>query len=91
MRKVQNTDINLSKTGVEGKTRSMTNKEIVQDLLQRLPDDVSLEDIAEELRFIAAVRQGISELDRGESIPIEEVEACLSSWIQSAQRQRRGI
>jgi len=91
VQKVQNIDINLSKTGVERKTCSMTNKEIVQDLLQRLPDDVSLEDIAEELRFIAAVRQGISELDRGESVQIEEVEACLSSWIQSAQRQRRGI
>ena len=83
--------MNLSKSEVELKTPSMTNKELVQDLLQRLPDDVSLEDIAEELRFIAAVRQGISELDHGESIPIEEVEACLSSWIQSAQRQRRGI
>jgi hypothetical protein len=47
----------------------MTNKEIVQDLLRRLPDDASLEDIARSLRFIAAVRQGITELDQGESVP----------------------
>ena len=52
----------------------MTNKEIVQDLLQRLPDDASLNDMAQRLRFIAAVRQGLSELDHGESVPIEEVE-----------------
>jgi hypothetical protein len=60
----------------------MTNKEIVQHLLQRLPDDVSLEDIAEELRFVAAVQQGISELDRGESVSIEEVERELGEELE---------
>ena len=59
----------------------MTNKEIVQDLLRRIPDDASLQDIARELEFIAAVRQGLSELDRGEGVPIDEVERELPSWI----------
>ena len=59
----------------------MTNKEIVQDLLRRIPDDASLQEIARELEFIAAVRQGISELDNGDSIQIEEVEQELPSWI----------
>ncbi|HKG47799.1 MAG TPA: hypothetical protein VKB02_13775 [Pyrinomonadaceae bacterium] len=59
----------------------MTNKEIVQDLLQRIPVDTSLQDIARELEFIAAVRQGLSELDNGDSIPVEEVEKELPSWI----------
>jgi len=59
----------------------MTNKEIVQDLLRRIPDDASLQDIARELEFIAAVRQGLAELDRGESIPIDQVEHELPSWI----------
>jgi predicted transcriptional regulator len=59
----------------------MTSKEIVEDLLQRVPDDASLQDIAREIEFIAAVRQGLSELDRGERIPIEEVERELPSWI----------
>jgi len=59
----------------------MTNKEIVQDLLRRIPDDASLQEIARELEFIAAVRQGLSELDNGDSIPIEEVEKKLPSWI----------
>ena len=58
----------------------MTNKEIVRDLLRRIPDDASLQDIAREIEFVAAVRQGISELDKGESVSIEEVEKKLSSW-----------
>jgi predicted transcriptional regulator len=59
----------------------MTDKEIVQDLLRRIPDDASLQDIAQELEFIAAVRQGLTELDSGDSIPIEEIEHELPSWI----------
>lgn len=59
----------------------VSNKEIVADLLQRLPDSASLNDIAREIEFVAAVRQGLSELDRGEGITLEEVERELPSWI----------
>jgi len=59
----------------------MTNKQIVEDLLQRLPDNASLQDIAREIEFIAAVRKGLAELDGGERIPIEEIERELPSWI----------
>jgi predicted transcriptional regulator len=59
----------------------MTNKEIVQELLRRIPDDTSLEEIARELEFIAAVRQGLSELDNGDTVPIEEVQRELPSWV----------
>jgi predicted transcriptional regulator len=59
----------------------MTNKQIVEDLLQRIPEGASLQDIAREIEFIAAVRQGLAELDSGERIPIEEVERELPSWI----------
>ena len=59
----------------------MTDKEIVQDLLRRVPDNASLQDIARELEFIAAVRQGLTELENGQSSTIEEVEQELPSWI----------
>jgi predicted transcriptional regulator len=59
----------------------MTSKEIVEDLLQRIPEGASLHDIAREIEFIAAVRQGLDELDRGESIPLEDVERELPTWI----------
>jgi predicted transcriptional regulator len=71
----------LEKKGFAMHTRAMSNKQIVEDLLQRIPEDASLHDIAREIEFIAAVRQGLGELDRGERIPIEEVERELPSWI----------
>ncbi|HKG61141.1 MAG TPA: hypothetical protein VKB05_15380 [Pyrinomonadaceae bacterium] len=59
----------------------MTNKEIVQDLLRRIPDDTSLQDIARKIEFVAAIRQGLSELDNGDSIPIGDIEKELPFWI----------
>lgn len=59
----------------------MTTKQIVQDLLHRLPENVSLHDVAQEIEFVSAVRQGLAELDRGERIPIDEIERELPSWV----------
>ena len=59
----------------------MSNKEIVADLLEHLPDDASLQSIARQIEFVAAVREGLAELDRGEGIPIEQIEKELPSWI----------
>ena len=59
----------------------MSNKQIVQDLLAKLPENVSLHDVAQEIEFVAGVRQGLAELDRGERIPIEEIERELPSWV----------
>ena len=59
----------------------MSNREIVVDLLEHLPEDASLYEIARRIEFIAAVREGIAEADRGELIPLEDVERELPSWI----------
>jgi predicted transcriptional regulator len=59
----------------------VSTKQIVQDLLQKLAEDVSLHDVAQEIEFVAAVRQGLAEIDRGERIPIEEIEGELPSWV----------
>ncbi len=59
----------------------MSTKEIVQDLLGKLPDHVSLHEVAQEIEFVAAVRQGLEEVERGERIPIEQIERELPSWV----------
>jgi len=71
----------LKKLISESTLSVMSNKQIVEDLLQRIPEGASLHDIAQEIEFIASVRQGLDELDRGESIAIEDVESELPSWI----------
>lgn len=58
----------------------MSNKELVSNLLGRLPDDVSLQQIAREVEFIAGVREGLAQLDRGQGVEIENVEKLIESW-----------
>lgn len=59
----------------------MSTKQIVQDLIQRLPENVSLHEVAREIDFVAGVREGLAEIERGERIPIEEIEGELPSWV----------
>jgi hypothetical protein len=66
----------------------MSNKQIVDGLLQRSREDVSLHDITHEIEFVAAVRQGLAELDRNEEIPIEDVERELPSMDYLVVRSR---
>ena len=69
----------------------LNDKELVLDLLRRLPDDVTLCQIAQKLEFIAAVRQGLAEFDENkDSISIEQVERELTSWSVTVGRKRRG-
>jgi predicted transcriptional regulator len=58
----------------------VSNKQLVSSLLDRLPDDVSLHDIAKEIEFISGVREGLDQLDRGDGVPIEDVEKMIASW-----------
>lgn len=59
----------------------MSTRDAVQTILSQLPSDVSVHEIAREIEFIAAVREGMSELDRGEGIPIDQVRSELSTWV----------
>lgn len=61
----------------------MSSKEMVRDLLDKLPDEASLLEIAQEIEFIAGVRQGLAELDRGEGVSANELRERLRSWTSS--------
>ena len=59
----------------------MTEKEIVLETIRALPDDCSLEEIAERIEFMAAVQKGLDQLDNDAGIPHEEVKKQLASWL----------
>ena len=58
----------------------MSSKEVMQELLKRLPDEASLSDIAHEIEFVAGIREGLSELDHGQSLTAEQLRTRLRSW-----------
>jgi len=58
----------------------MTDKQAVLDALQRLPENATLDEIAEELRIMAAVRKGRSDVAAGRVKTQPEVELMFKSW-----------
>jgi len=61
----------------------MTQKELVLDAINELPDEASMGEIAERIEFLAAIQRGIDQLDRGQGIPHEEVKRQLATWLAS--------
>jgi hypothetical protein len=61
----------------------MSSKEIVRDLLDKLPDEASLTEIAQEIEFLAGIRTGLTELDQGQSLTADELRERLRSWTGS--------
>ena len=59
----------------------MTQKRLVLETISELPDEVSLDEIAERIEFLAAIQKGIDQLDRAEGIPHEEVKRQLATWL----------
>jgi hypothetical protein len=58
----------------------MTDKEAVLDALSRLPENVSLEEITEELRIMASIRRGRGDIAEGRTKTHEEAEQLVASW-----------
>ena len=56
-------------------------KEDVMKMISTMPDDVSIDDIMEELYFKLQVNQGLQELDEGKDIPHEDVEKRMKQWL----------
>ena len=59
----------------------MTEKEMVLETIRALPDDCSLDEIAQRIEFMAAVQNGLEQLDSGDDIPHEEIKKQLASWL----------
>ena len=58
-----------------------TAKDEVQALLNKLPDDCSLEDIQYHLYVIEKVRNGLNAAEEQGTLSQEEVEQRLGKWI----------
>lgn len=56
-------------------------KQQVIQMIQALPEDVTVDDIMAELYFKLQVDAGLGELDEGKGIPHEEVEKRMSKWL----------
>jgi len=59
----------------------MSQKELVLDAIQELPDDASIDQISDRVKFLAAIQKGINDIDRGDTVPHEEIKKQLAAWL----------
>lgn len=63
----------------------MEGKEAVRALLERLPDDCSVDDVLYHLYVLQAIERGQAEVAAGRTIPHEEVERAMrQKWLRDA-------
>jgi predicted transcriptional regulator len=60
-----------------------SNKELVIEAIRRLPEDLSLEEISEQIAVLAAIRRGEEDAEAGRVVTHEEVKTRLASWKNS--------
>jgi hypothetical protein len=59
----------------------MTAKQAVLEMIEKLPEDISVEDIMAELYFRQKVDEGLRQLDAGEGIEHKEALSRLKKWL----------
>lgn len=57
----------------------MTKQDVLK-VVESMPEDVSFEEVMEELRFRAFVENRLADLDSGDTVPHEEALAKLRKW-----------
>ena len=57
----------------------MGQKELVLEVIQELPDDASIDQIADRVNFMAAIQKGIDDIDRGDTVPHKEIKKQLAT------------
>ena len=58
----------------------MSSKDIVIDLLSRLPEDATLAEIAREIELLAGIKTAHEQARRREGIPAEEARKLVDTW-----------
>ena len=56
-------------------------KQEVKELLERMPDDCSLEDIQYHLYVLQKIERGLKDAEEGRTYTHEEVEKKMAKWI----------
>ncbi len=57
-------------------------KQEVGNLLNRLPDDCSLEDVQYHLYVLQKIEHGLKDAEEGRIYPQEEIEKRMAQWLE---------
>ena len=58
----------------------MSSRETVIEFVSRLPEEMSLAEIAREIEFLAGIHAARDQAQRGEGSPAEEARKLVAGW-----------
>jgi len=58
----------------------MSAKELILDTVRKMSDQLSMEQILEELQILAAIRSGEQAIEKGNVVTHEEMKRRVKSW-----------
>jgi hypothetical protein len=58
----------------------MSNRELVIELVSKLPEDTPLDEIARQIELPAGIRTARAQARQGEGIPAEEARKLVDTW-----------
>ena len=67
----------------------MSDRDLVLEVVEKMPESASLTEILDELALLASVRKGLAQSERGEGIPHERVLGMLDKWITKSSGRRK--
>jgi len=59
----------------------MSSKEVALERIREMPEGTTLDEIAEEILILAAIRRGKAAADAGQVISHEELKKQAAAWI----------
>jgi predicted transcriptional regulator len=59
----------------------MSNRDAVLEIVRRLPEESTLEEILEEIQILAAIRRGEEAVCKGRVVAHEDVKQKLAAWL----------
>ena len=60
----------------------MTTKEVLRRLLDRLPDDATIEDVQYQIYVLQKISAGEKDVQEGRTIPHDQVMKDLAKWLK---------
>ena len=58
----------------------MSNRETAIELIQKMPEDTPLEEIARRIQLLAGIKIARAQARSGEGIPAEDARKLVDSW-----------
>jgi hypothetical protein len=60
----------------------MSTKEIALETIRKMPDEVSFDELIDELIFIKKVQNGLEQSEKGNTVSTEEAKKKLGRWLK---------